>query len=451
MCDTSPARQLFTPLTFSADAGGPISSPPRRIHPHLPPELLDNIFNNLPNTQTNGSITSTLRSAATFCRTWSPVASTRIWTHPTFRSVGTLHKFTNCTRAITSRLDGSGGPPSCVRIFEIHIEDWRNFDIEGFTFRWSHVHSGMPITVVGAFLARCPHLVVLDTSAPRWTDWDWQFASDRRWWYGEWTPDDVGAGIGRLRSLRLSVRSISVCGEFFNLLTQSVGALLVEFSLEGVPILPRYGWGIEADGSTRTPRLEDALPSLEVLEIDMANLGVHLPSLVMIRPSLRRAVLTGDGADLSTYLPALLAACPIINHLELYTKTTSPHAALAALYSHPPLKTEISPLTLMNLLHARGSNLKIFDIDYNTYPITHPLLACIGQSAPKLEALGLADLFKFRVTPPKDVSLARIAFIAELKRACPKLRHVCLNVVSSLSQPSRLKREVRGFFGGVGG
>ncbi|RKO83531.1 hypothetical protein BDK51DRAFT_44076 [Blyttiomyces helicus] len=194
----------------------------------------------------------------------------------------------------------------------------------------------------------------------------------------------------------------------------------------------------------------DALPNLEVVVLYRACSANFFASLAHLRPPLRRLVVSDCLHYLADAITAFLRACPSTNHLELvdigdhYLDTGFPtplqdHTPLTVLRFGPgnPSSTCVEPddtgpyyEVLKRVLRARGSNLKLLDID-ESLPIDDDLLACIGEIAPLLEVLIMEGyLMKHFPTSAIRVPLAKITFIADLKRAGPNLRHVYPNVVT---------------------
>ncbi|RKO89927.1 hypothetical protein BDK51DRAFT_40915 [Blyttiomyces helicus] len=195
----------------------------------------------------------------------------------------------------------------------------------------------------------------------------------------------------------------------------------------------------------------DSLPNLKVVEVS-GHSEFLLPSIIKIRPPLRRLALGKEICDPRGHLAALLQAYPSITDLDLSSAREITDATLALLHEHPPLtalrlrgdyhrprQTGITSDGLSNrlkrFLRVRGASLQLLDIADNAFT-THvdllaDLLGCvtrIGQTSPLLEHLRLRtvdDEYYGHYVPLTD-----IAFLEDLKRACPNLRYVGLGFCS---------------------
>ncbi|RKO84741.1 hypothetical protein BDK51DRAFT_29126, partial [Blyttiomyces helicus] len=388
----------------------------------LPPELMHQVFAELPNSQIDGRRCHDLRAAALVCRTWGHAASARIWTHVVLRTFDTLQKFTYCTRISHAQR------ASFVRVLELRFGAWIRFPGSGLeelapclrglrefvAADWitpkDHRGFGPRVSTIAAFLCSCPDLVVLSIPTPqtRHGGEDW-----------------VGTMGGEEKPLDLDAM------RFLTLLLESVRAPLVELSL-------RYmRWSLE-------PRIDAAsLRNLDTLEILDTASSSFADILNELRPPLRRLVAHCDMFPAQSRTLSVLRSLPSITHLELTSEHAFPNSTLALLEQHtpltflgihyrnrsprkPPPEGSFTSQDLQRFLRVRGSNLKVLDLCYSV-PIDDQLLACIALSCPRLECLGIQSYWAHR-GKPHLLPFKKVAVIANLKRGCPNLRHVDVGV-----------------------
>ncbi|RKO85000.1 hypothetical protein BDK51DRAFT_37893 [Blyttiomyces helicus] len=375
-----------------------------------------------------------VRSAGLVCRHWEPVASERIWTHVVIRSSCALRKFTRYSviRPSPTRAER----PALVRILELKIEDWQPVHVQfarfvprlvglralivaptrpTLTFNPNSeglTESNEPLRVttdvIVQFLVSCPNLVVLVTEAPAVTPKISDVGAEGRGDEDGFNRDAVRSGIGRLKCLRLSEDSDEYFGSpadgsFYKLLIQSDEAPPLELNVTG-----------RSDCGIGSLSLGPPLPNLEVFKSWEGDIDFVI------------ALLLGPPSQPSR----LLRACPSIDQLQLYDYDFD--CILATLQDHP-LLTVLSLQTnsdmrvpsepLQRFLHSHGQNLKILDISYE-FSTTDSLLACIADTAPRLERLCLTEHPGMSFTRTKSIKLSDMAFIANLKIGCPNLRQV---------------------------
>ncbi|RKO89956.1 hypothetical protein BDK51DRAFT_50133 [Blyttiomyces helicus] len=158
------------------------------------------------------------------------------------------------------------------------------------------------------------------------------------------------------------------------------------------------------------PRLEAALPNLQVIEISgRGDVSFLTASLVRIRLPLRRLVLTADHVGLLGDLPA----------------AGSPYDALASLEDHPPLT-----VLMLCSIESCGHEGQVSSASIsNTAALSAETLSSASPndvSTPLLDVLFLEGYRWDR--PAGEVNLSEIMFIANLIGGCPHLHHVYLNV-----------------------
>ncbi|RKO85979.1 hypothetical protein BDK51DRAFT_47385 [Blyttiomyces helicus] len=239
----------------------------------------------------------------------------------------------------------------------------------------------------------------------------------------------IARGARRLRYLnitgrcRCSLQDLS----FSVLLIRSLGAPLVELH-----VCCLYWWF----GAYRLRFIffiAGGLPNLAVLGILPPNLDFPLDALIKIRTHLRPVVFRDEDPHPFQYLPTLFLASPLIDDLTIFSVADIPDAALALLLKHPPLNSftlgnmidfrappgKLFSEALQCVLRARGSALKLLRIACPK-SVDADLLACIGESTPQLEILGLEGYLGHsnRIPPAQE----DVAFITSLKRGCPNLK-----------------------------
>ncbi|RKO89926.1 hypothetical protein BDK51DRAFT_40914 [Blyttiomyces helicus] len=405
---------------------------PRRLR--LPTELLRQVFQALPDSRDRRSLCSDLRSTAVVCREWNPVASERLWTHVVVSSPHMVRSFTNTI--------GKGGASATklattVRTLKQEFFDWEAMDdfagvvhrLEGlrlFATYWRVVDFpyprqltlfGPPISVVvTALLLSCPRLEVLSIPAPSLTPGSWGSDSDSDSDLDTERESDSDSDSNGdvdededwdLTGLRVAGRRCSA-GElwFQNLLLRSVGPL-VEL-------------GLESDDPEHPLAVPDTeaitLPNLEIVEAKGCVTSLF-PSLINIQHPLRRLVLAADSM--------------LLLRLGFGTSDCGP--------MRQPIFTSNG---LQHFLRVRGSNLTLLNIADNMFAVKDLLgcVTCIGQTAPLLETLILQ-------TPRSgwhgdSFGLEKVAFLRDLKRGCPNLRHVELPVSYYRDSASHVSEEV---------
>ncbi|RKO87488.1 hypothetical protein BDK51DRAFT_43293 [Blyttiomyces helicus] len=411
----------------------------------------------LPDNQVAGSQCFDLRAASLACRAWEPAASARIWTHVVLHSDRALRTFVVCLRVSRAK------HAAIVRTREFRFNRWHLHARSDFAFLVPELRglrqfvagdrlvskalklSGPYISIVALFLTSCPGLVALDVPAP--CGYMENFREDEgedlvlASKYGFKLKAAISA-IGKLKHLRL-VGPDFPSRRFLRLLLRSVTSRLVELSLTNIQ------WPSSFEG----PQGMDAtsLRNLEVLEVINTRCNFLTASLIELHPPLRRLVLYSYCfSALCEKLP-LLPSPPSITHLEPVSSLAIPDAALVLLDQHPPLRflgihyhalsprKSLPPGTftskdLQRFLRIRGSNLKVLDLCY-TVPVDDALLACIVQYCPLLEGLGIQRHWAY-IRKQHLLPLKKVAFIEDLKRACPNLRYVDVGV-HTLPTPTR--------------
>ncbi|RKO85020.1 hypothetical protein BDK51DRAFT_49978 [Blyttiomyces helicus] len=370
---TAPSRQLG----HLAD-DSPLRAPQPPAH-RDPAE----IFNNLPDSQAEGEGCCDLRSAALVCRAWQPAASDRTWTHVMLCAPNTLQKFLHSSRVWE--------PAAPERTLQELIADSHSSASGPIRTQqpeqFSDLHSsadgiacGLHIECV-PLLSSCPHLVVLETSMSdkvptifkQATAWD----EDRR------------AALRSTHGIDLDAVA-SADSMLYKLLMLSIGPPLVKLVSSGPPMdLP----GFEADDLT----------NLEVAELASAVLPRP------VRPARHPLRKRRPTRRLAAFMPIHRPSQALLYQPPADIQPPSQPSRVEALKRH---------------LRVRGSNLKVLDLDRSyAHRIDDAFLACIHESAPQLEVLGIMRFVDCR-TPP---ALANVAFIADFKRACPNLRRVHFN------------------------
>ncbi|RKO90844.1 hypothetical protein BDK51DRAFT_41430 [Blyttiomyces helicus] len=344
-----------------------------------------------------------------------------------------IRKFMDCIHASKTRTIRA----ATVRTLELRVADWRVLEdfasvipelrrLRAFTAGDEDDMGDMigpSVAVIASLLSSCLRLEVLDMptsffttqtlnlDAERGVDGDLALAMSQGLDFAA-----VARGVRRLKCFRLSIEPCPPEEvRFRNLLIRSEGAPLVELRLE---------------------------------------CHVLAPSLITIRPPLRRVALGDEICDSHYLLPALLLACPSITDLDLSSARQITDATLAQPHDHPPLThlrlnntsvdwDETREYTLNGLQHyvrVRGSNLRLLDVSDNSFT-TDDLLACaacLAQTTPLLEILGLR---KPRLRPAPAPSLSDVAFLADLKRGCRNLRNVELGFSMTRAQMAEQTRQ----------
>ncbi|RKO94062.1 hypothetical protein BDK51DRAFT_41671 [Blyttiomyces helicus] len=414
------ARHLISPALDNVGTEGS-SAPTLSIAQRLPLELLRQVFRELPDSQDQGCGGSDLRFAALVCRDWEPVVSKRIWTHVVVRTRATLEQPIDCSRASAARSERA----VLVRSFEIFTdlrglnvsEDFVRFvpqlrGLRAFIAR-SNPFLDLPVAAVAALLSSCPHLVVVDIIVPQYIlrsesesetetevddDEDEEFDEDVEGNgdnYAAWDDEEAleakEADEGDDSEVALSAGCLENGGddprrayaflEDTTFRARSFGSAICFFGLlpEAIPQL-----------------VIAALPSLEILEITNEKCEVFFASLIKIRPPLRHLDLSDMCFDSQNEFAALPRACPSVTELDITSSLSIPETTLA----------------LLDI--AR----------YLTSCVDDDLLACIAESTPQLEFLNLREYFDYGLAP----TVVDVAFIADLKRGCPNLRTVELNI-----------------------
>ncbi|RKO87002.1 hypothetical protein BDK51DRAFT_38344 [Blyttiomyces helicus] len=173
--------------------------------------------------------------------------------------------------------------------------------------------------------------------------------------------------------------------QFRDLLLRSLGTPLVDMGLNVENA--RYAVAV--------PHFEaNTLPNLKVVDVNGFGCSRFLlPSPLANRPPLRRVALGRELCESPRHLATLLRACPSITDLDISS---------ARELSRAFLNIADNSITDDALLGC---------------------LACIARTSPLLEILRLGDRGTLH-----SPSLDDLAFIADLKRGCPRLRHVGLGV-----------------------
>ncbi|RKO88183.1 hypothetical protein BDK51DRAFT_44564 [Blyttiomyces helicus] len=348
--------------------------------PRLVTDFLRRILHSLPDSQAVRSRCADLRSAALVCRDWEPFASERIWTHVALRSPEALRRFMESSRASMRRSERT----ALVRTLELRTSDWCTVDVEFALF------------------------------VPRLRDL-WERSSLRRYCPIPRLLFAPGGARNRIpdvnaQLLRGGCRKVTV--SISPPWSEASGASSACASARRSPHIHgrTNGFTTFSSGSMELPCFEaESLPNLETFQFYHGYFETLLPSLVKLRPPLRRMRLSEDLWNSEGGLGNLVRACPSIDHLELVSDINNPEISLPLIEHH-------RPLTTLSASYAPG--VPIFGSSI--------LTARTASTTP----FSPASLRPLLVSSPGPARLpGRIAFIADLKRGCPNLRCVHLNVV----------------------